>query len=116
MLQLQRAAGNAAVSRLVAGLEPVAISRAANGEGQTVQRAGGDPAGWEAPADLGFISDRGSAVAAINGVLLKEAVSYQDVQAAGVADQSEGRSSNVCRKKRHIWAGKARCRPTTLRV
>jgi hypothetical protein len=88
MLQLQRAAGNAAVSRLVAGLEPLVISRAANGEGPTVQRADGAPAGWEAPDDLGFISDRGSAVAAINGVLLKEAASYQDVQAAGVVDQA----------------------------
>lgn len=71
LLWLQRMAGNAAVNGMLA------VQRQDGGGGGT----------WNAPDDLGAISDRHAARTAIDEVMVKEAAPYQDVDA--VADQAK---------------------------
>jgi hypothetical protein len=88
LLWLQRTAGNAAVNGLLArsGARPPGVQRLPAEGGLFVQRDGGDSAGWNAPEDLGVITDRHAARTAIDEVLIKEATDYLDVDA--VADQA----------------------------
>jgi hypothetical protein len=94
LLHLQRTAGNAAVSGLLAGTGPLALESLPNAvQGAlTVQRQGGASGTWNAPEDLGTITDKGAARVALDQVLIKEASDYQEVDTAtvaGVADQAK---------------------------
>lgn len=93
LLYLQRTAGNAAVSSLLARSGPTDLQRLPSpAQGAlTVQRQGGGSAAWNAPEDLGTITDKSAARVAIDQVLIKEAADYQGVDTAtvaGVADQA----------------------------
>lgn len=89
LLALQRTVGNAAVNNLLAsGPESTDARPKHDGGSTSIQRDASASGSWDAPDELGAITDRHAARTAITEILLKEATPYQDVDAAGVADQA----------------------------